>query len=815
MNTPSETDPSSGQEAGIPRREGPEEVGRKRRRWPWILLILFVLFALAVVFLVPPVAGPVVKGLIVDAGAEQGFTVTVASCSFSWQSGLEIREISARENLPHGIQARVKSLVVAPRWSGLLRGILALGRFRVEEPHIVLDPARKPPEKPDSSPSSTPGKKGGAAGEKTGEKWNIDLPLNVTGGHVEVLASGEKPGFRLENLTVNGHLYGLESRVNGTVLGDLVAGNRREPLRLSGDITLGRGGKKSSGAAMVQVGGVDLACLAPFINKQGSILLERGILRGEGEIKPEGTGLKLKTGFRIVDLRLVDAKDPSRVLEEPEVKLAVEALVEPQPSRLHITKGALTGAPVAVDFKGVVSKGAELSAELEIGIRGILQRFHAFLPDMNRVSGNMQGTFKVALQQKEAVVGGGMNLTDLQFRMPADENAPGSRETVVREAKVHIDVDMKALLAGADSNGVQDLEGVVKVKGGALALDAHIRSGGLPDLSVSGKVNGKTAKVLEQLGMTLPVDLVASGDFETTYTASMKPGKEGGKSEVNGTFQLSGPSIRRAGINLDNIRVKGNLSGDRFRFAEVKADLNGGTVSVRGDLDMAGKGGRFSLDFDASGIQITQSIASFLKYVVPLYHIPEGLDGQVGGGLSGKFTLAGPFPPSTDMDLKALKGGGSVSVDRGFVEGSPLVGQILQGFGKKTSYEFKNLNTSFHLTDSTVFHDSFQARGRELAWGFKGTTKLDTSIDYSLDPGPLVERIFRKKESRRKLKRWERVLRDVAKGVKSLPVSLGGTLDSPKLKFDPGALPGLGSGPDPVNKLLEGILGGKKKKKRK
>ncbi len=790
---------------------------RKRRRWPWILGLLFLGFVLIVVFLGPVIAGPVVKSILVGAGADQGYTVTVSSCTFGWLSGLEIQGITARENIPHGHFIEVESVVAAPRWRGLLGGTVALGRFSVLRPHIVLDPARKPPEKPQPKVSPPPEKKPSEAPAKSGGLSNLDLPLNVVNGLVEVLAIEDRPGFRLENLSVYGHLYSGDGRLEGTLKGDLVAGTRREPLSLSGDIILGRPGTKPKGSAYLRVGGVDLACLAPMFHKKGAPRLDRGLARITGEIVAEGPVLNLKSEVRIENLRISsagDTPDAPRIWETPEVKLNLAGIYEPDASRLRLQKCSLVGAPLDLDFSGVVDNvpgGKPPKLDIDFQPRGDLRRLHGLLPGADQVVGTLGGSFKVTLVDQVLGIRGGLDLIDLLLRIPPDPKDPHGKEKTVREARARVDVDLTAsgIVKKADR---KTLEGTVKVKGTTLGLDARIKSANFPDeMEVTGSLDGDTARLLAQTGMTLPAGLQATGGVEVKYKATRKP-TAGGKPELKGSFFVTGPGVRRTGMEVSGIQVSGNLAGDAVRFTQLRADVNGGTVMVRGDLNMAAADGNFSLAFDARGIQVTHYVASFLRFVVPLYHIPEGIDAQVGGKLSGSFQLAGPFPPAADTDLKALKGKGAIQIDSGFVEGSPLVGQILAGLGKKARYAFKDLKTDFHLEDSTVTHDSFTARGREMAWGFKGTTKLDTTIDYRLDPGPLLERFYQKRARKgKKVKAWERALRDLAGGLKDLPVSLGGTLDAPRLKLLEGALPGQGN--DPVNNLLKGLLGGKKKKK--
>ncbi|MBN2492934.1 MAG: hypothetical protein JXQ29_18945, partial [Planctomycetes bacterium] len=134
----------------------PATAGRKRRRWLWILLGAGLLAIPATVFLAPLAISAFARSALLRAGAERGFTVSVASVSFDWFDGLSFAGITAREDIPHGIRVEVESVEAAPRWRSLLGGRLALGRFRIQRPLVVFDPERRPPERPVASGAAPP-----------------------------------------------------------------------------------------------------------------------------------------------------------------------------------------------------------------------------------------------------------------------------------------------------------------------------------------------------------------------------------------------------------------------------------------------------------------------------------------------------------------------------------------------------------------------------------------------------------------------------------------------------------------------------------
>ena len=914
--------------------------GKKRRRWPWILLGLFLLFGLAVFFLVPPLAGPVIQMLIKDAGAEQGYTVTVASCTFGWQAGLRLEGVSARENIPHGIRAEVRSVVVAPRWRSLLGGVVGFGRVRIDRPRIILDPARQPPPRKKPDPTKTPPTR---ESEKStadrGGRFNVDVPLVVRDGELEVLPIEDRPGFRLERLQVDGRFLGPEGHVTGRVQGDLVTGNQRKPLQMSGDIRLGDHQVQPSGSALFDVGGVDLAAVAPLWTRPGMPVVERGTLRAKGELRAEGALLLLTAHMNLDDLKVVRGGEASQTFEEPAVRLDLKASFEPGTRTVRLQEMALHGAPLSVTATGTVQEvGTTRSGKMELSIEGQLERLQAFLPGTAKLAGAMKGALVADYRNDQARLEGGLDFQGLRVTLPPEDAASGTKPRVfdvpearldlnaaldtrtrivtfhevalrkgpldlkitgtaqneptrsariqlatsgelqrlqpflpggiqlagamtgaftldyqnararltggadvqqlcavlppeepapgqvpvpppartagtpptareIRDAHVRLDVDVTAT---ETPDGGYGASGHVKVAGETLRADAELTSSALPALEVKGTLGGETARLLAQAGVKLPVGWNGVGAFASRYQATLNRTGDG-QTDYHASVWVDQLAFARPGVTVDKLTVEAKVTRAQVQVAELRANLNGGTLVVRGELDRSAKGGGFRVDVDMQNVGVTQALAPLLQYVVPLFHIPEGVNGRIGGTISGKFALQGPYPLAVDPELATLKGSGELLVQKGFVEGSPLVGQILTGLGQDRSYAFHELATRFHVEDRAVVHDSFTARGREMAWGFKGQTRFDTTIDYRLDPGPLLERLYRRKEKSGKMRGWERLLKEALKGLENVPVSLGGTLDSPSLKLM--ELSKLApKGKDPVNQLLEGIFGGKKKK---
>jgi len=498
MHTPPDQDRDpdhSESPAGAEVRDGqsPPKPRRWRRRLG-ILGAIGLLLMLAVIFLGPVVIAWVARSLIVDAGERHGYTVTVASSSFDWWEGLTLEGIVAQENIPHGIRAEAESVVAAPRWRGLLGGTWALGRFRIDRPSITVDPAREPPERPPlkkASKSSPPSSKAGTEEQPAlDEPLNVEFPLTVVDGTIEVLPAADRPGLRLEHLNVNGRLRGPDRHFNGTVVGDLVAGNRREPLRLSGDIDLGDRRRKPSGSGQYAVGEIDLTCLEPFLKTRGGPIVKRGTLRMNGELRAEGPVLRLVGSAILRNLELAHPDDPARVFEAPRAELEVKASYDPIRQRLVLEWGRIEGAPIDLELEGfaATAAGPGRTAELTIRPQGRIERLASLVPDLDGISGALGGTLKVRHEKNRTAVGADLTVTDLVWKLPGEPGTPGTSENTIRDPRLTTHLE---LVAGPKEEQAIPASGTVKLIGSALRLDATFDAKAFPDdLHVKGTMGG-------------------------------------------------------------------------------------------------------------------------------------------------------------------------------------------------------------------------------------------------------------------------------------------------------------------------------------
>lgn len=261
-----------------------------------------------------------------------------------------------------------------------------------------------------------------------------------------------------------------------------------------------------------------------------------------------------------------------------------------------------------------------------------------------------------------------------------------------------------------------------------------------------------------------------------------------GRREAKVVIKSALMTLPRPAVRVEDLRIAARSEGDRLELDSATARVNGGATTVRGGCDLAGESPRFSLTAETRDLELSSSLAELLVFVVPIYHVPKGVEAQLGGRVSGQCELAGPVPLDRPLDRNALVGKGTLQVDQGVVHGSALVAKLLSRLGGRDRYGFESLETRFRLADGMVHHETFRTRDRDLTWGFKGATGLDGSIDYRLDPGPIVERIYRRKEKKESRRGWEKILQGALGSLAELPIGLRGTLDRPEFQLNAGAL---------------------------
>lgn len=529
-----------------------------------------------------------------------------------------------------------------------------------------------------------------------------------------------------------------------------------------------------------------------------------GRIDGSLDVVERDGAMVAKGGVDLVDIA-VD-RDGKAMVREPKARVDVDMRVALDDAASATGTVALRGSGVTGGIEITESSLAASTGKARVTMKGTVEAVRARSPmlDENESVRAMSGAFDAAWDidatAERIRATGGADLTDVRYAMDG---------RTIAEPKARLDTDVTLRPAG----DVTAADGTATIKGTASTLEAKFTSEALPAVAIDATMTADPARALAQGSFALPAGFVAGGELRSTWSGRLDPAKE--TDWLQGKFALRGATLARTGVSIDEVVIDGEIDDQHIKIPTFDARVNGGRVSARADLRLGQPDRPIDVALDVKGVGITQTVASLVRYVVPIYALPDGVDAQVGGAINASFTAKGPMPTTLD-ELGRLVGTGKAMVAGGHVTGSPLVQQILMATKGKAKYAFDTVTTAFQVREGNVIHDSLTVKDRELAWGFKGKTGFDQAIDYTIEPGPIVERLYRGRAKDRKLKTGDRIVKALLSNMEKFPIGVGGSLMRPTLKLsDLSSLGGLeGDLGKALGGALDGLLGNKKKRKK-
>jgi len=285
------------------------------------------------------------------------------------------------------------------------------------------------------------------------------------------------------------------------------------------------------------------------------------------------------------------------------------------------------------------------------------------------------------------------------------------------------------------------------------------------------------------LGPMLPGELSGSEEermlFHLSGTAhgldpmSLLAAAEGGASLGLGTFTAQG-IVASGGVDVE---VRDGL-------ATLRGDLgaNGGALALEGVLGLGAKaseGARAS--FRMKDVGATSGLAPLLELLHPAF---GGLAGRLESNrISGLFScdleLRYDAPLSSarlgsegaGLDLTAISGSGTFSMDQALLGGSELLGKLFSDLGTGRSKELKVKPIDFRIDAGRLRYQKpwiWNLSGSETE--FRGSIGLDRTLDMTWDV-PVTQELIAKND----------FLKSLAGQTLSIP--LKGTVQSPKLEW--------------------------------
>ena len=302
------------------------------------------------------------------------------------------------------------------------------------------------------------------------------------------------------------------------------------------------------------------------------------------------------------------------------------------------------------------------------------------------------------------------------------------------------------------------------------------------------------------------IDPTAKGEGtgHLAVDVSIPAGAERREVAATGSWDASMKQLLVSGFDLSDLVMKGRLANGVGDITEGSAKLNGGTVTLLGQVDLRGADPKWTGGVRAKDVQVDEDVQPAIAKVIPVF---AGLGVELTAKVGSTIDMAGTGTASETVK-KTLSGGGNVSLSEGSLKGGPIIGVLGTLVGLPPRFDFKPFQADFSVKDGIVRQDGAMLSSEKLDIRMAGTTGLDGSLDYKLGlrlKGPVTQE-------------WQRFTRMLSPDG-FLPIRLKGTTADPTIvPLDPedllgnllgGLLPGgLGGPPAGEGEKKPGGLGG-------
>ncbi len=160
----------------------------------------------------------------------------------------------------------------------------------------------------------------------------------------------------------------------------------------------------------------------------------------------------------------------------------------------------------------------------------------------------------------------------------------------------------------------------------------------------------------------------------------------------------------------------------------------------------------------ATNVLLSKDLGKKLRFVLPIFHMGTGRDGEMSGRLSATITVKGKGT-SGEVLKKSLDGHGRITLDTVTVEGSPIMKVLtlqVESLFQGDSFKFDRATVDFKIHKQRVdIPNGVMIEGPSYPIEFKrGTAFFDGTIDF-----------------------------DIAVKRYPIPLKLKGTFDHPKVRL--------------------------------
>jgi hypothetical protein len=235
-----------------------------------------------------------------------------------------------------------------------------------------------------------------------------------------------------------------------------------------------------------------------------------------------------------------------------------------------------------------------------------------------------------------------------------------------------------------------------------------------------------------------------------------------------GGFTLTAEGVTAPHVNLATAKLPGKIADGVITVEPIEAVLNGGSVGGRATIGLVGEKPEHRLVLDGKDISLDADLAPLLARANPLFAVGE--NGRTGGKAAVHLDLtAKGF--AAEQVKRTLSGDGNIDLDDAFVQSTNWIGELMQFAGQSNKLSIPKVAVPFSVKDSKVVTNELPVEGAGLSMRLGGSAGLDGKLDYLL-----------RLKSDHKGGKFEKLASLLDKDG-YLPLRLGGSIDSPKLKL--------------------------------
>lgn len=251
---------------------------RRRRRWPWVVLGVILVFLLVVIFTPVYLSSDGFRRMIqAKISQSTGGTADIGDLSVGWLKGVRISDFSFREGSGWAAVS-IDAIDAQPQLTSLLGRSFSLGRTIIDNPAVEIDLRKRP------TPAATPAR-GPEASVPPGASLAMLGDITINNGSLHVTdTTGKTVQLAQLNSTLNLRPPGQPSRFEAKMA--VGEANEAATVHAVGTVTPAKanGGwtfKGTTGDIAIEVNDLDLESLAPIFELAGVELQAQGRLSAD------------------------------------------------------------------------------------------------------------------------------------------------------------------------------------------------------------------------------------------------------------------------------------------------------------------------------------------------------------------------------------------------------------------------------------------------------------------------------------------------------------------------------------------------------